>query len=466
MMMMKEAYTDQELMEKSLQYRYTKLCHLQPGTKANFYGLVTDFKPPFKSSGTDYCVVVSIIDETLPRLHQDGKSGDSHSAIPIKLFMRDPQRLPQMIRNKAVVQFRHFRIKLWNNRLEGVSNHGESRWIIFSRDGTGQWTADPSHELSQHEIGIVEEIFQGCNSEPGTITTTTTVMARPDRPEYESQDPMHRIRQLSDLGPDMAFDLIAQVIGIPMCKTSQTTCLYLTDYTENDLLKVDRVDIARHMSKRILFVTFYDQYASFAATLQSDHIVLIRNLWSKLLDGKLVAVMRGRISGAISDNIILLDSQGQEACNLQRRKEYLDQMAENIRQAGSFDITMIRVEHSHLPIVNCLTLLSCPPEPKVYVVMARAMSIIPTNMWHIVKDGKFMFELLLEDDSGAQVPVIVGDSDAQVLLGCHPTDYGSEQHRRLGHLLGSLIHSPFLIKTYLSKSNVRRYFLSETVIMC
>nr|XP_048286033.1 protection of telomeres protein 1-like [Myodes glareolus]XP_048286034.1 protection of telomeres protein 1-like [Myodes glareolus]XP_048286035.1 protection of telomeres protein 1-like [Myodes glareolus]XP_048286036.1 protection of telomeres protein 1-like [Myodes glareolus]XP_048286037.1 protection of telomeres protein 1-like [Myodes glareolus] len=92
-------------------YTYTPLNLLKDGTVVNVCGVVKFFKPPYLSKGTDYCSVVTIVDQTNVKL-------------TCMLFSRNYEDLPVIYKVGDIVCFRGLKIQLYNNELQGISNYG------------------------------------------------------------------------------------------------------------------------------------------------------------------------------------------------------------------------------------------------------------------------------------------------------------------------------------------------------
>nr|XP_042700037.1 protection of telomeres protein 1 isoform X3 [Chrysemys picta bellii] len=80
-------------------YTYTPLNHLKDGTIVNLYGAVKFFKPPYISKGTDYCSVVTIVDQ-------------SNVKLTCTLFNGNLDALPKIYKIGDIVRFH--RIKVWD----------------------------------------------------------------------------------------------------------------------------------------------------------------------------------------------------------------------------------------------------------------------------------------------------------------------------------------------------------------
>ncbi|ERE74008.1 protection of telomeres protein 1 [Cricetulus griseus] len=92
-------------------YTYTPLNLLKNGTVVNVCGVVKFFKPPYLSKGTDYCSVVTIVDQTNVKL-------------TCTLFSRNYEDLPVIYKVGDIVCFRGLKIQVYKNELQGISHYG------------------------------------------------------------------------------------------------------------------------------------------------------------------------------------------------------------------------------------------------------------------------------------------------------------------------------------------------------
>ncbi|XP_058046910.1 protection of telomeres protein 1 isoform X2 [Ahaetulla prasina] len=86
-------------MKVAPKYTYTPLNHLKNGSVVNLYGAVKFFKPPYLSKGTDYCSMVTIVDQ-------------SNVKLVCSFFKAVKDALPQIYRIGDIVRFH--RIKVWD----------------------------------------------------------------------------------------------------------------------------------------------------------------------------------------------------------------------------------------------------------------------------------------------------------------------------------------------------------------
>ncbi|KAM9651208.1 protection of telomeres protein 1 isoform 2-T2 [Trichechus inunguis] len=92
-------------------YTYTPLNQLKDGTVVNVYGVVKFFKPPYLSKGTDYCSVVTIVDETNVKL-------------TCMLFSGNYEALPIIYKNGDIVRFHRLKIQVYKNETQGITSSG------------------------------------------------------------------------------------------------------------------------------------------------------------------------------------------------------------------------------------------------------------------------------------------------------------------------------------------------------
>ncbi|XP_022100650.1 uncharacterized protein LOC110984603 isoform X2 [Acanthaster planci] len=96
-------------------YTYTVLRDLKEAPHVNIFGVVKFFKPPYKTRGPDYCMTVTLIDQTLD---------PSHRGLRCQLFRDDINALPQVHAIGDIVRFHRLKISLYNNGLQGQKGSG------------------------------------------------------------------------------------------------------------------------------------------------------------------------------------------------------------------------------------------------------------------------------------------------------------------------------------------------------
>ncbi|XP_037368528.2 protection of telomeres protein 1 [Talpa occidentalis] len=92
-------------------YIYTPLNQLKSGMIVNVYGVVKFFKPPYLSKGTDYCSVITIVDQTNVKL-------------TCLLFSGNYEALPIVYKNGDIVRFHRLKIQVYKNETQGITSSG------------------------------------------------------------------------------------------------------------------------------------------------------------------------------------------------------------------------------------------------------------------------------------------------------------------------------------------------------
>lgn len=162
-------------------YTYTPLNLLKQGTVVNVCGVVKFFKPPYLSKGTDYCSVVTIVDQT-------------HVKLTCMLFSKDCETLPIIYKVGDIVCFRGLKIQAYKNELQGISTHG---FASLTFDGTLGApvvfrTLSKSFNFTTQDYRMVQTL---------RTWASTHISASSN------------LRQLSDAEPMQYYDLTCQLLG-------------------------------------------------------------------------------------------------------------------------------------------------------------------------------------------------------------------------------------------------------------
>ncbi|KAH0502894.1 Protection of telomeres protein 1 [Microtus ochrogaster] len=128
-------------------YTYTPLNLLKEGAIVNVYGVVKFFKPPYLSRGTDYCSVVTIVDQTNVKL-------------TCMLFSGNYEGLPIIYKVGDIVRFHRLKIQVYKNELQGINSSGFASLTFEGTLGTPV-TARSSSKLfsfSAQDREMVEDL--------------------------------------------------------------------------------------------------------------------------------------------------------------------------------------------------------------------------------------------------------------------------------------------------------------------
>ncbi|XP_056005533.1 protection of telomeres protein 1-like [Ostrea edulis] len=108
---------------KTTEYKYTNLDEIQANKIVNVFGVVKFARPPTKTRGSDYSMVLSVID---PSLHENGQK------LKCVLFNREKEKLPFLDVGK-IVRLHRLKITHYHEENQGQSGPGFS-WLAFDGD--------------------------------------------------------------------------------------------------------------------------------------------------------------------------------------------------------------------------------------------------------------------------------------------------------------------------------------------
>ncbi|KAL1765867.1 protection of telomeres protein 1-like isoform X1 [Sigmodon hispidus] len=240
-------------------YTYTPLNLLKGGTVVNVCGVVKFFKPPFLSKGTDYCSVVTIVDQTNVKLR-------------CMLFSRNYEVLPLIYKVGDIVCFRGLKIQVYKNELQGISNYG---FASLTFDGTlgspvRERSSGKSFTFTAHDRSMVEALRAWTARH---ISASSTFL------------------QLSDVQPMQYCDLTCQLLGkaevdgtsfllkvwdgtrtkIPSWRVCIQDCVF-----EGDLSHILR------LQNLVIDIVVYDNHVQMAKSLKIGSFLRIYSLHTKL----------------------------------------------------------------------------------------------------------------------------------------------------------------------------------------
>ncbi|XP_058623683.1 protection of telomeres protein 1 isoform X3 [Onychostoma macrolepis] len=163
-------------------YTYVPLNNLKPKTVVNIYGVVTFFKQPFPSKGSDYCSTLKITDQT------DVKVG-------CNIFSKKLEDHPVIFRVGDIIRLHRFKTEMFRDSMSLLNTYG---WSTVTFDGTIDSpvvprTSSKSFHFGESDIRMVLELRQWAANQ-SWISNDLTV-------------------SLSSVQPGMYFDLTCQLLA-------------------------------------------------------------------------------------------------------------------------------------------------------------------------------------------------------------------------------------------------------------
>lgn len=240
-------------------YTYTPLNLLKDGTVVSVCGVVKFFKPPYLSKGTDYCSVVTIVDQT-------------HVKLTCMLFSRNCETLPIIYKVGDIVCFRGLKIQAYKSELQGISTRG---FASLTFDGTLRApvvsrTLSKSLNFTAQDYNMVETLRTWASTH---ISASSNLL------------------QLSNAEPMQYYDLTCQLLGkaevdgvsflLKVWDGTRTKIpswrLCLQDMAfEGDLSHILR------LQNLVIDVVVYDNHVQVAKSLKIGSFLRIYSLHTKL----------------------------------------------------------------------------------------------------------------------------------------------------------------------------------------
>uniref|UniRef100_A0A8C0W468 Protection of telomeres protein 1 n=1 Tax=Castor canadensis TaxID=51338 RepID=A0A8C0W468_CASCN len=162
-------------------YIYTPLNQLKGGTVVNVYGVVKFFKPPYLSKGTDYCSVVTIVDQT-------------NAKLTCLLFSGNYEALPIIYKIGDIIRFHRLKIQVYKNEPQGISSPGFASLTFEGTLGAPviPRTSSKCFNFTAEDHKMVEAL---------RVWASTHI------------SPSSTLVQLCDVQPMQYFDLTCQLLG-------------------------------------------------------------------------------------------------------------------------------------------------------------------------------------------------------------------------------------------------------------
>ncbi|XP_063783236.1 protection of telomeres protein 1 isoform X2 [Pseudophryne corroboree] len=240
-------------------YIYTSLDQLKEGMVANVYGVVAFFKPPYRSKGTDFCSIVTIVDQ-------------SNVKLKCTFFNGNPDALPKIYKIGDIVRFHRLKVQKFNSDFQGISSSGFSA-LVF--DGAIDAPLLPRTSSISYSF---------------TAEDQKTVESLRDWQMGQQNFSETRLK-LSDIQQGQYFNLICQLVGKAEVDNASyllkvwdgTTCASITwkVLVEDDALEGDRTAISR-LQNITIDILVYDNHVEMAKSLKVGSCIAIQNVHAKL----------------------------------------------------------------------------------------------------------------------------------------------------------------------------------------
>ncbi|XP_041705428.2 protection of telomeres protein 1 isoform X2 [Coregonus clupeaformis] len=167
---------------KVVKYTYAPLSDLTPGVVVNVYAVVTFFKQPFRTKGTDYCSTLKITDQ-------------SNKKVGCTIFCDKLEEHPKIFKMGDIIRLHRVKTQLFNGAISLLTSHGFS---VVTFDGTVGSPVVPRTSSGSFKFG--EEDCQAVEALRTWAANQSLVPAVPCVP-------------LSAVQPKTYFDLTCQLLA-------------------------------------------------------------------------------------------------------------------------------------------------------------------------------------------------------------------------------------------------------------
>ncbi|XP_052781238.1 uncharacterized protein LOC128217856 [Mya arenaria] len=240
---------------------YTQLSALKCGTVVDVYGVVCFVKPTYKTRGSDYCTMISIVDQSLKGVDEKLKC----------LLFGSEEKLPSPDVGD-IIRFHRLMINMFRDNLQGQNRPGFS-WLVFS--------GDPSLPLEPKSASSNSYTF---NEKDKDKVTELRMWA------HKKQELQQSLCQICDVAAGCYFDLFCQVVRTAVLEADVARLLTVWDgtqsiYTVREMsadhqlqdLKTD--DHLRKQARGFMYdVTVFDDHYHSSANIKAGDFVKFVNL--------------------------------------------------------------------------------------------------------------------------------------------------------------------------------------------
>ncbi|XP_020652901.3 protection of telomeres protein 1 isoform X1 [Pogona vitticeps] len=391
-------------------YTYTPLNQLKSGTVVNLYGVVKFFKPPYVSKGTDYCSVVTVVDQ-------------SSAKFICTLFNTNRDALPRIYRNGDIVRFHRIKVREFGGEIQGIGGKG---FAALTFDGTVGAPVVPR---------TTSKLFTFTDEDRRIVENLRIWVAR----NPSNSKPAVK---LSDIQPPMFFELTCQLVGKAKVDGSSyllkvwdgTKCPFPSwkVLVKDDDLEGDRI-LINQLKNLTVDIIIYDNHVQLAKSLKVGSFIRLYSLHAKMKspEGKPdITYIQFHLHGGTmyGRGITILPETQTDAMQLKAfldsvdltASEYSDESSspefENIYTAlgtclercQQLSVTVL-TDHQHLDVTALSTILNSRI-PQQFRVRAKLRRYEPVKLHQSVKLHCPKCNLLQEIPGGAEIDLVLREA--------------------------------------------------------
>ncbi|KAK9762065.1 hypothetical protein K7432_012539 [Basidiobolus ranarum] len=438
---------------------YASLLELRPRSNyANLVGIVTSFKSPKKSRGTDYVGSTVITD---PK--SDSAGG---SAVVINYFKSSVELLPKVMKIGDVLFCKEVKIQPFGNKTQAISTKSSSWMVLDGALNSEAFTKSSNFVSHECDFKIAQWMKEWWLAKDAPLSV-------PVIKEYIPPRSQRLTLKLSQVKPLTFFDFIGEVVKVSPGHFPSCIEIQLTDYTTNHSLPVTSRNIEDPYAvygPRVVQCLLWDENVEIGEKLSIGSYVLMRNLNAKIspmgyLEFKLHGDKRARQNS--EPNVMLLDKSHPQVADLNRqKKEFLHEanieFSRNIAEGIGLDNNQITViKHTSQIPTSIDDIINHTEVNGKFRIRARLTDYMPEKIEDFARpyctncnksllptreqftqcpecsfamskySFIYMFALLLEDRSRSTLPVYLYGKDARNFFdGLPPTNLYADQETR------------------------------------
>ena len=187
--------------KKDFGYEYIKIKDVIVGTKANIAGVVSVFKPSYRSKGTDYCSTFALVDETSP-----------DSGVNVVSFHKEQNGIPNIQNVGDIVLLRRVMINSYNNLPQALAKSFTSFHVF---DGS-----------------LNSPITPYCSSYNASLSENDKKLVENLRKWKTSTHSLRSVSKLKDIQANVEFGLVCQIVSVATLLSNKALCLSVCDGTK------------------------------------------------------------------------------------------------------------------------------------------------------------------------------------------------------------------------------------------
>ncbi|CAI9111581.1 OLC1v1011838C1 [Oldenlandia corymbosa var. corymbosa] len=389
----------------------------------NFIGVVVEYSVARRSTGTDYCTILKIIDQ-----HQQSPE------LCVNIFMRSIDQLPHIRAHKDIILLCDFKVESFNDTDCAVYDHKKSSFALFDGDVTNDFTpyqASPTFYLAPSDAEFVRRLRNWSHITPFDAGISNYAVSLKDLGGRDFIDLVCKVLHVSEVSSGKWMLFVWDGTDIPALEFS--TKLGADELNPVPLQVEPMILPASVLSKfpcigTVLRIVIDECYENFGCHFKIvNGWVRIRNLHCRTVSG----LWKGVWTGTTKVRHLSEDDNSVTAVMRKYTERSMNYLPPHTSSNPLTDVE----ENVQTGFTTIMKLLTSPVVHGKVKCIVRFVAVHPSEAKDIMlPNGEYRMMRVTVEDPTARIHASLSSEDAVIFFGGHPET--GEVANKMSKLLG------------------------------